>query len=198
MDKASFINKIREAEKSRPDAKLPQFSKDDTTSFPAIEGSPKEAFVRNFLASHGNVIESAQALVEFLKDKGCRRGIADAKLDDTFGLEKFFELDRDFDRSNPDAYDFGISKASMAIAESGAIVLKDRDTADRLATIAPWVHVAVLRESDIVQTISDALEKTVDCPYAIYVAAPSKTTDVEGVLVEGVHGPGCQVCLIVR
>lgn len=198
MDKASFINKIMEAEKSRPDAKLPQFSKDDTTSFPAIEGSPKEAFVRNFLASHGNVIESAQALVEFLKDKGCRRGIADAKLDDTFGLEKFFELDRDFDRSNPDAYDFGISKASMAIAESGAIVLKDRDTADRLATIAPWVHVAVLRESDIVQTISDALEKTVDCPYAIYVAAPSKTTDVEGVLVEGVHGPGCQVCLIVK
>ena len=198
MDKASFINKIREAEKSRPDAKLPQFSKDDTTSFPAIEGSPKEAFVRNFLASHGNVIESAQALVEFLKDKGCRRGIADAKLDDTFGLEKFFELDRDFDRSNPDAYDFGISKASMAIAESGAIVLKDRDTADRLATIAPWVHVAVLRESDIVQTISDALEKTVDCPYDIYVAAPSKTTDVEGVLVEGVHGPGCQVCLIVK
>lgn len=198
MDKASFINKIREAEKSRPDAKLPQFSKDDTTSFPAIEGSPKEAFVRNFLASHGNVIESAQALVEFLKDKGCRRGIADAELDDTFGLEKFFELDRDFDRSNPDAYDFGISKASMAIAESGAIVLKDRDTADRLATIAPWVHVAVLREGDIVQTISDALEKTVDCPYAIYVAAPSKTTDVEGVLVEGVHGPGCQVCLIVK
>ena len=198
MDKASFINKIREAEKSRPDAKLPQFSKDDTTSFPAIEGSPKEAFVRNFLASHGNVIESAQALVEFLKDKGCRRGIADAKLDDTFGLEKFLELDRDFDRSNPDAYDFGISKASMAIAESGAIVLKDRDTADRLATIAPWVHVAVLREGDIVQTISDALEKTVDCPYAIYVAAPSKTTDVEGVLVEGVHGTGCQVCLIVK
>ena len=198
MDKAGFINKIREAEKSRPDAKLPQFTKDDTTSFPAVDGSPKDAFVRNFLANHGNVIESAQALVEFLKDRGCKHGIADGKLADTFGLEKFFELDRDFDRSNPEVYDFGISRASMAIAESGAIVLKDRNTADRLATIAPWIHVAVVKESDIVPTISDALEKTVDCPYAIYVAGPSKTTDVEGVLVEGVHGPGCQVCLIVK
>ena len=165
MDKAGFINKIREAEKSRPDAKLPQFTKDDTTSFPAVDGSPKDAFVRNFLANHGNVMESGQILV---------------------------------DRSNPEVYDFGISRASMAIAESGAIVLKDRDTADRLATIAPWIHVAVVKESDIVPTISDALEKTVDCPYAIYVAGPSKTTDVEGVLVEGVHGPGCQVCLIVK
>lgn len=198
MDKNAFINTVKDAEKSRPKAELPKFSREDTVSTPAIAGTPKEAFVRNFLASHGNVVESAEALVAFLKDKGCKRGVADAKIDNTFGLENFFKLDREFDRNNPDEYDFGISKASMAIAESGAIVLKDKDTADRLDTIAPWIHVAVLKESDIEQTIYDALEKTVDCPYAIYVAAPSKTTDVEGVLVEGVHGPGCQVCLIVK
>lgn len=198
MDKASFINRIRQAEKSRPETDLPEYSKIDTVSTPAISGSPKDAFVRNFISNHGDVIESADALVQFLKDKGCSRGVADAKLENTFGLEKFFKLDRDFDRGNPDAYDFGISAASMAIAESGAIVLKDKDTSDRLSTIAPWIHIAVLKEEDIVQTIADALEKTVDNPYSIYLAAPSKTTDVEGVLVEGVHGPGCQVCLIVK
>ncbi len=198
MDKASFINRIRQAEKSRPETDLPEYSKIDTVSTPAISGSPKDAFVRNFISNHGDVIESADALVQFLKDKGCSRGVADAKLENTFGLEKFFKLDRDFDRGNPDAYDFGISAASMAIAESGAIVLKDKDTSDRLSTIAPWIHIAVLKEADIVQSIADALEKTVDNPYSIYVAAPSKTTDVEGVLVEGVHGPGCQVCLIVK
>lgn len=202
MDKASFINKIREAEKTRPDTKLPVFTKDDTVSKPATLGSAKEAFVRNFKANHGDVFESVGALTEFLKDKGCKRGVADAKLKDTFGLENSFELLREFDRSNPDSYDFGISKASMAIGESGAIVLKDKDTSDRLATIAPWVHIAVLRESDIVETISDALENTIkdakENPYSIYIAAPSKTTDVEGVLVEGVHGPGCQICLIIK
>ncbi len=198
MDKNAFIKRIKEAEKSIPENKLPEYSKDDTTSTTATAGTPKEAFVRNFTINHGNVFESVSALIEFLKDKGCQKGVADAKLEDTFGFEKYFELTREFDRNNPDTFDFGMSRASMAIGESGAIVLKDKDTADRMATIAPWIHIAVLKESDIVSTITDALEKTVDCEYAIYVAGPSKTTDVEGVLVEGVHGPGIQICLIVE
>jgi len=198
MDKTDFINRIKAAEKNIPDAKLPEFSKWDVISTTAAAGTPKEAFIRNFTASHGNVFESVSALVTFLKDKGCKRGVADAKLADTLGLENTFELVREFDRQNPDSYDFGISKASFAIGESGAIVLKDSDTADRMATIAPWVHIAVLNEADIVSSIADALEKTVDNPYSIFIAAPSKTTDVEGVLVEGVHGPGVQICFITK
>ncbi len=196
MDKNSFIKRIKEAEKSLQKTQLPEYSAEDTTSTPAISGTPKEAFVRNFTANHGNVFESVSALIEFLKDKGCKKGVADAKLKSALGLEKYFDLSEEFDRNNPDVFDFGISRASMAVAESGALVLKDKDTADRLATIAPWIHVAVLKASDIEQTISDALAKTVDCEYAIYIAGPSKTTDVEGVLVEGVHGPGIQICLI--
>ena len=55
MDKASFINKIREAEKTRPDTKLPVFTKDDTVTKPATHGSAKEAFVRKFKANQGDV-----------------------------------------------------------------------------------------------------------------------------------------------
>ncbi len=198
MDKNAFINRIKEAEKSLPKTQMPEYSVADTTSTTATAGSPKEAFVRNFSANHGNVFESVSALIEFLKDKGCKKGVADAKLKSSLGLEKYFDLSEEFDRNNPDIFDFGISRASMAIAESGALVLKDKDTADRLATIAPWIHVAVLKESDIEPTITEALAKTVDCEYAIYIAGPSKTTDVEGVLVEGVHGPGIQICLIEK
>jgi hypothetical protein len=32
-------------------------------------------------------------------------------------------------------------------------------------------------------------------PCALWVTGPSKTADVEGILIEGVHGPGIQVCL---
>jgi len=198
MDKNDFINRIKEAEKNLPETEAPAFSKEDTTSTTATAGTPKEAFIRNFTANHGNVFESVSALIQFLKDKGCKLGVADEKLAETFGLENEFKIVRQFDRANPDTFDFGISRASFAIGESGALVLKDSDTDDRLATIAPWVHIAVLKESDIVPTIADGLEKTVDCPYAIYVAGPSKTTDVEGVLVEGVHGPGVEICLLVK
>ena len=34
-------------------------------------------------------------------------------------------------------------------------------------------------------------------PNIIWVTGPSKTADVEGILIEGVHGPGIQIALLV-
>ena len=34
-------------------------------------------------------------------------------------------------------------------------------------------------------------------PNVIWCTGPSKTADVEGILIEGVHGPGAQIALIV-
>ena len=195
MDKQDFINNVRKAQKvSKP---LPEYSCADTVSTTATAGTVLEAFTRNFGANHGVIVESIDALVAKLNELGCKKGVIDSKLENTFGLEKTFDVLQDFDRSNPDQYDFGVSKASYAIAESGAFVLKDSETADRMTSIAPWVHVAVLNKSDIVQTIEEGLGKVLnDTPYAIFVAGPSKTTDVEGVLVEGVHGPGQQIVFL--
>ena len=35
-------------------------------------------------------------------------------------------------------------------------------------------------------------------PNIIWVTGPSKTADVEGILIEGVHGPGIQIALLVE
>ena len=176
MDKQIFIDKVRQAQGKHNPVPMPTFDENDTVSTTATRGGAKAAFMRNFTANHGDVFESCDSLVEFLKSKGCKTGVAD---------------------DNPDGYDFGISKASFAIGENGAIVFKDSDTADRLNTIAPWIHVAVVDSKSIVSTLPEGLAQTVDSPYAVYVTGPSKTTDVEGVLVEGVHGPGVQAVLIV-
>lgn len=196
MDKNEFIKRVRNAQKTS--SPLPEYSEVDTVSTTATAGTPFEAFRRNFGANHGIIVESAEELAQKLAELGCKKGVADAFLADTFGLENKFELARGFDRADPDKYDFGISKASYAIAENGVLVMKDADISDRLVAIAPWVHVAVLKKSDIVPTIERGLENVLaDTPYAIWVAGPSKTTDVEGVLVEGVHGPGKQICFLV-
>ena len=196
MDKQDFINTVRKAQKtSKP---LPEYSEADTTSTTATDGSPFEAFVRNFTANHGIIVESVQELSAKLKELGCKVGVVDSAVVETFGLENDFSVSREFDRNNPEQYDFGVSLASYAIAESGCIALQDSNTSDRLVSIAPWVHVAVLKKSDIVGTITQGLKNVLDStPYTILVAGPSKTTDVEGVLVEGVHGPGQQIVFIV-
>ena len=170
----------------------------DTVSTTATEGTTLEAFVRNFSTNHGMIVEDNQQLVQKLKELGCKRGVIDANVEDTFGLENEFDVVRDFDRDNPEQYDFGVSSASFAIAESGVFALSDRDTTDRMTTIAPWVHVAIVKKTDIVKTIEEGLTKVLNqSPYTILVAGPSKTTDVEGVLVEGVHGPGKQIVYLI-
>ena len=103
----------------------------------------------------------------------------------------------EFDRERIDDYAFGITRAAAAIAESGTIVLNDATTSRRLAALAPWVHVAVVERSAIFASIPEAIATFGSDHNVIWCTGPSKSADVEGILIEGVHGPGVQIALIV-
>ena len=107
------------------------------------------------------------------------------------------ELTDCYSRDQVDEIDLCITPAAGAIAESGTIILTDQTTPDRLAALGPWIHVAVLRKETIHRSIGDALAAMPDDPNIIWVTGPSKTADVEGILIQGVHGPGVQGCLLV-
>ena len=87
--------------------------------------------------------------------------------------------------------------AAGAITESGSIILTDESSPDRLSELAPWVHIAVVRRESIHRSIADAVTAMPEDPNIIRVTGPSKTADVEGILIQGVHGPGVQGCLLV-
>jgi L-lactate dehydrogenase complex protein LldG len=63
--------------------------------------------------------------------------------------------------------------------------------------VAPWVHVAVLARAQIHLTVVDAVKVLGDDPNVIWATGPSKTADIEGILIEGVHGPGRQIALVL-
>jgi L-lactate dehydrogenase complex protein LldG len=77
------------------------------------------------------------------------------------------------------------------------LILDDDKTSDRLAALSPWVHVAVLYSEEIHRTIPEAIAALGDSPNIIWATGPSKTADVEGILIEGVHGPGEQIALLM-
>jgi L-lactate dehydrogenase complex protein LldG len=146
-------------------------------------------------------MSSVEDLARFLKSTNQLHGYCDPALMEAVGSKLAaagLTVETSYDRARYDDYQFGITRASGAIAESGTVILDDDRTSHRLAALSPWVHVAVLEKQEIHRTISDAIAALGDSPNIIWCTGPSKTADVEGILIEGVHGPGEQIALMIR
>ena len=157
----------------------------------------KELFAHKLEAASGKYFDSCEGLAEFLVAEGYTFGYCDPLLGNHFEGCEGLSFDTEYDMAKVDAYQFGITRASAAIAETGTIMLTDGDTSARLGALAPWVHIAVIREENIVPTVLDAIQRFGDDPNIIFATGPSKTADVEGILIQGVHGPGVQMALVV-
>ena len=158
-----------------------------------------EIFARRLSTVNGTPLTTMTELVSLLERKPCQRGYCDPALWPQ--LQSYFpssvHVETCFDRTRVDDYEFGITAAIGAIAETGTLILTDRGTSSRLGALAPWIHIAVLRQEQIHPDIPAALAALPDDPNVIWVTGPSKTADVEGILIEGVHGPGVQAALLI-
>ena len=91
--------------------------------------------------------------------------------------------------------DAGITDVHAALAETGTLICHSDPAHSRGLSLVPPIHVAIVRSSDILPDMIDywALFKdkpNTDLPSSIaFITGPSKTADIEGVLIKGVHGP---------
>ena len=160
-----------------------------------------DLFCHKFREVHGVPLEGVEALAVFLKEKGHTKGYCDPQI--AFELVKLpafqgIALITDYERDRMEDYQFGITRAAGAIAETGTIILKDKSTSARLGALSPWTHAAILEPEQLWPDVPTALNHVLDDdPSIILVTGPSKTADIEGVLIEGVHGPGIQICCLM-
>lgn len=159
--------------------------------------SLKEQLADKLAFASSRYCDSLEALAETLKGENSTFGYCDPELAPMFEKLDGITFETEYDEAKVDEYTFGITKASAAIAESGTIMLKDEDTSSRMGALTPWIHVAVIKESDIVANIPEAIERFGDDPSIVFATGPSKTADVEGILIEGVHGPGIQIGFVL-
>lgn len=159
---------------------------------------PETVFTRRIAGVNGRAFTDAAICLGALLQGGWKRGYCDPTLWPLLSrhLPEGLEVSLDFDRARVDDYDFGITRAVGAVAETGSLIIDDASTSHRLAALAPWVHIAVVSRKNIHTFLADALSELGDDPNVILVTGPSKTADVEGILIEGVHGPGQQWALI--
>lgn len=88
--------------------------------------------------------------------------------------------------------DLGLTSAEALLAETGSLVLTTGPGRPRLASVIGAVHVAVVPTDRVLPSLRSWLDDTVgaDTANTVVITGPSRTADIEGVLVRGVHGPG--------
>lgn len=98
--------------------------------------------------------------------------------------------------------DAGITDVAAAIAETGSLVLATDGEHGRSHALVPPIHIAIVPGSVVAADLLDHMRALDERDGGLpslrqIVTGPSKTADIEGVLVTGVHGPGRVVVLLV-
>jgi L-lactate dehydrogenase complex protein LldG len=99
--------------------------------------------------------------------------------------------------------DVGLSHATVAVAETGTLVLVSGDANPVTLNFLPETHIVVLTAKDIVGPYEMAFERVRTAygrgvmPRTVnLISGPSRTGDIGGKLVMGAHGPR-RMCVIV-
>jgi L-lactate dehydrogenase complex protein LldG len=149
--------------------------------------------------------EVAAVVSSVCAERGARRLVAPGGVPhDWRSAEIELVDDSGLDASALDALDGALTGCTVAIAETGTIVLSAGPPEGRRAlTLVPDLHICVVRESQIVELVPEAVAVVRDLVAGerrpiTFVSGPSATSDIELSRVEGVHGPRNLVVLIVK
>ena len=103
--------------------------------------------------------------------------------------------DAAFDRRDLAACDVGITECDALVAQTGSIVVTSRSAGGRALSVLPPHHVVLARRDQLVPDLpaAFALLKSKwgeSYPSLIsFITGPSRTGDIERILVLGAHGP---------
>jgi L-lactate dehydrogenase complex protein LldF len=157
---------------------------------PVITQKLADQFAEELIALGGKVVrvkenELPGKLSEFLSARGVDRVVVD-----DVGAE-FVPPALQVGLLDPQVR-VGVTGALMGIADTGSLVLVGRPGHPLTASLLPEVHLAILKTTALVPSLTDALRRHEirEAAAAVIISGPSRTGDIEMTLTIGVHGPG--------
>jgi len=126
------------------------------------------------------------AVIEFLNSRGVKKihlepNTLDEVLLHTAGIE--------FTREPDPQILVGVTNAICGLADTGSFLIVDGAGDPLKASLLPEIHIAILKSSDILSSLPDAMPLVRNAGAAVFVTGPSRTADIEMTLTIGVHGP---------
>jgi L-lactate dehydrogenase complex protein LldG len=103
--------------------------------------------------------------------------------------------DQPYDVNELESCDAGITECDALIAQTGTILLTARSAGGRALSVLPPHHVVLARRDQLVPDLPEAfalLKKKYAPNYPSFISlitGPSRTGDIERILVLGAHGP---------
>lgn len=107
------------------------------------------------------------------------------------------------DKRSLETCDAGITACEAIVSQTGSILVSSATCGGRGLSILPHVHVVVATLDQIVPTLGDALELAKSrhagrLPSMLsFITGPSRTGDIERILVLGAHGPKELIVILV-
>ncbi len=90
--------------------------------------------------------------------------------------------------------DVGVTGALWAVAETGTVLVSSASPGGRAPSLLPPVHVSFVARSRLLDTVAELFARIAEMrnrpSNLVLVTGPSKSGDIENVLVRRVHGPG--------
>jgi L-lactate dehydrogenase complex protein LldG len=135
----------------------------------------------------------AEIVAHRLRTREVSRMVIPAGLQASF-LPPFFDFitDTDLSYAELDGCDGILTESTLAIAETGTLVLQNTPgQGRRAATLVPDYHLCLVDAAKIVGSVPDAmshLRATAHLP-TTFISGPSATADIEMTRIKGVHGP---------
>ena len=92
----------------------------------------------------------------------------------------------------------GVTAADFCVVDSATLVMKTRPGQARSVSLVPSIHVAVIEQHQLIANLTELYallrhrpehraEGLTNC--MTFISGPSKTADIEAMLVHGAHGP---------
>jgi len=153
----------------------------------------------------GDEAEAAEALRGIVEERKVRRvAVSDSPLARRVVEGVGVEVLEAASASEMFECDLGVTGAQWAVAETGTLVLESDAERNRLASLVPTAHVAVVESRQIRQTLGEVLEaisrrgEGALSRAVTFITGPSRTSDIELTLAVGVHGPAELYVIIIE
>ena len=172
---------------------------------PATEEGQIQMFARNAadLKAVFKVLPNASLLAAELKAlafaegwkrvAGQRTEMVEKQISE-LGLPALF-TEGGYDKAELEKCDVGITECDALVAQTGSVVVTSRTTGGRALSVLPPHHVVIARRDQLIPDLPAAYA-LLQSRYAnsfpsmiSFVTGPSRTGDIERILVLGAHGP---------